>query len=167
MTSRLATDKEVDTWRDEGWVLLDGIVGSDEIDAVLGDLHSTFPTNEEYRRDPEGETERRLGRPVKRPEVFVWPDDGPGFRPEQQRWSDIFPFRARVRSTGCVSTRRSSTLPNGPSAARHQAVPDPPDGQVRGDHQLRAAHACRPQPFVVTGPGDAAVVESRGIPLSV
>ena len=95
MTSRLATDKEVDTWRDEGWVLLDGIVGSDEIDAVLGDLHNTFPTNEEYRRDPEGETERRLGRPVKRPEVFVWPEDGPGFRPDQQRWSDIFPFRGK------------------------------------------------------------------------
>ena len=25
MTSRLATDEEVDTWRDEGWVLLDSI----------------------------------------------------------------------------------------------------------------------------------------------
>ena len=43
MVSRLATDKEVDFWRTEGWVLLDGIVGTDEIDAVLNDLHETFP----------------------------------------------------------------------------------------------------------------------------
>ena len=35
MVSRRATDDEVDTWQTEGWVLLDGIVGSDEIDVVL------------------------------------------------------------------------------------------------------------------------------------
>ena len=93
MTSRRATDEEVDTWRDEGWVLLDGIVGSDEIDAVLDDLSVTFPTNQTYRRDPEGETERRLGRPPPREEPFVWPAEGPGFRPRQQLWSTTFPFR--------------------------------------------------------------------------
>ncbi len=91
-TSRRASDAEVDTWRDEGWVLLDGLVGTDEIDAVADDLYGIFPTNDQYRADPEGETERRLGRPVVHPEAFIWPDDGPGFRPEQHRWSASFPF---------------------------------------------------------------------------
>ena len=93
MVSRRATDDEVDTWQSEGWVLLDGIVGSDEIDAVLDDVYEMFPTNEGYHEDPEGETERRKGKPAKPVEPFVWPDEGPGFRPEQQRWSEVFPFR--------------------------------------------------------------------------
>jgi hypothetical protein len=93
MASRRATPEEVETWRTEGWVLLDGLIGPDEIDAVLGDVHETFPSNEAYHADPEGETLRRKGRPAARVEDFVWPDDGPGFRPEQQRWSDVFPFR--------------------------------------------------------------------------
>src|SRR5271166_6419512 len=93
MASRRATDEEVDTWRTEGWVLLEGVVGSDEIDTVLDDLYEAFPTNQGYHNDPDGETERRKGKPVRREEAFVWPDDGPGFRPEQQLWSDVFPFR--------------------------------------------------------------------------
>ena len=48
MTSRLATDDEVDTWREHGWVLLDGLVGADDIDAAAEDLHRSFPTAEEY-----------------------------------------------------------------------------------------------------------------------
>lgn len=97
MPSRLATDAEVDTWRNDGWVLLDGIVGVDEVDAVLDDLWLTYPTNQEYREDPAGETERRRGRPVLKEETFVWPEDGPGFRSEQQLWSDVFPFRGSGR----------------------------------------------------------------------
>ena len=93
MASRRATDEEVDTWRSDGWVLLENIVGSDEIDAALDDLYETFPTNEGYHNDPNGETERRKGHPARREEAFVWPDEGPGFRPEQQLWSDVFPFR--------------------------------------------------------------------------
>ncbi len=92
MASRYATAEEVSTWRSEGWVLLEGLVGTDEIDAVLDDLYQSFPTKEQYRADPEGQTLRRKGRPVPRAEEFVWPDDGPGFRPEQQRWSEVFPF---------------------------------------------------------------------------
>jgi hypothetical protein len=92
MGSRVATDAEVDTWSEEGWVLLDGLVGTDEIDAAVADLHLTFPTNEEYHADPEGVTEARLGRPVKPKEEFEWPDEGPGFRPDQHRWMAAFPF---------------------------------------------------------------------------
>ena len=34
MVARLARDDEVTTWQDEGWVVLDGLVGADEIDAA-------------------------------------------------------------------------------------------------------------------------------------
>ncbi len=93
MTSRQATDEEVDTWRTEGWVLLEGLIDPEEIDATLGDLYEIFPTIEEYHQDPDGEAERRRGRPKLRDDGFVWPEHGPGFRPEQQFWSDVFPFK--------------------------------------------------------------------------
>ena len=91
--SRRATDEEVDTWKTDGWVLIEGLVGAEEIDGVLEDVYQSVPSNDDYHRDPEGETDRRRGRPVRPPEAFVWPDDGPGFRPQQQAWADIFPFR--------------------------------------------------------------------------
>jgi hypothetical protein len=92
MASRLATDEEVEIWRTEGWVLLSGLISFDEIDAAADDLHVMFPTNEEYHADPEGVTEQRFGRPPTTTEEFVWPEDGPGFRPEQHIWQGKFPF---------------------------------------------------------------------------
>jgi hypothetical protein len=90
--SRRASEAEVTTWRETGWVLLERLVGVDEIDALSEDLRTLFPSPEEFHADPEGVTERWLGRPKQPDEVFVWPDEGPGFRPEQQRWSATFPF---------------------------------------------------------------------------
>ena len=92
MTSRRATDDEVDTWREHGWVLLDGLVGADDIDAAAEDLHRSFPTAEEYHADPEGVTRQRLGARRDPEEEYVWPAEGPGFRGEQHRWAAKFPF---------------------------------------------------------------------------
>jgi hypothetical protein len=92
MASRLATDAEVDTWRDHGWVLLDGLVGTDEIDGASDDLHRLFPTSEEYHADPEGVTRRWRGMKSDPAEEFEWPDEGPGFRGAQHRWMGPFPF---------------------------------------------------------------------------
>ena len=92
VTSRLATDAEVATWRDEGWVLLEGLVGTEEIDALADDLRGIFPSAEEHQADPEGVYEQWRGRPKEPEEAFVWPDEGPGFRPAQQRWGAAFPF---------------------------------------------------------------------------
>jgi hypothetical protein len=91
MCARQARDDEVERWRDHGWVLIEGLVGTDEIDAALDDLYEVFPTAEQYHADPEGETVRRLGKP---PEHggFVWPAEGPGFRHDQHRWQGLFPF---------------------------------------------------------------------------
>ena len=90
--SRRATDAEIETWRDEGWVLLEGLVGTDEIDATQHDLAQVFPTADEYFHDPEGVTEARRGRPAQEKEIYEWPAEGPGFRPDQQRWGSNFPF---------------------------------------------------------------------------
>ncbi|MSO78945.1 MAG: hypothetical protein EXQ79_04995 [Acidimicrobiia bacterium] len=100
MSSRLARDDEVAAWCDEGWVLLDGLIGADEIDAAAGDLAEVFPTAEQYHADPDGETERWRGRPpAPRADEYVWPAKGPGFRPEQHRWRAEFPFAG----TGALS----------------------------------------------------------------
>ncbi|HXQ44369.1 MAG TPA: hypothetical protein VN816_07000 [Acidimicrobiales bacterium] len=92
MSARQAGDDEIERWRDHGWVLLEALVGTDEIDAALADLYKVFPTAEQYHADPEGETLRRLGRPPTPTDEFVWPDEGPGFRPDQHRWQGLFPF---------------------------------------------------------------------------
>ena len=92
MTSRRARDNEIASWRDDGWVLLDELIGADEIDAATVDLVEVFPTAEQYHADPEGETERWRGRPPAPRGEYVWPEKGPGFRPEQHRWRAEFPF---------------------------------------------------------------------------
>jgi hypothetical protein len=92
MSGRLATDDEVTEWREQGWVLLEGLVGTDDIDAAAHDLHLVFPTADEYHADPEGVTDRWLGRPAASPEAYTWPPTGPGFRPQQHRWHGLFPF---------------------------------------------------------------------------
>ena len=92
MSTRRARDDEVATWRDDGWVLAEGLIGSDEIDAATADLREMYPTPEEYHADPVGETERWRGRSPAPRHAFVWPPDGPGFRPEQHRWNYEFPF---------------------------------------------------------------------------
>ena len=92
MTARLARDGEVATWNDDGWVLLEGLIGTDEIDAAAVDLPGLFPTAADYHADPEGVTEKWLGRPPETHAAFTWPEAGPGFRPEQHRWAQVFPL---------------------------------------------------------------------------
>jgi hypothetical protein len=82
----------VETWRGDGWVLSDGLVDRETIDAAVADLALVFPTAEEYHADPEGERRRWLGTPPPSREPFVWPPDGPGFRPDQHAWNRGFPF---------------------------------------------------------------------------
>lgn len=92
MASRLATDAEIDTWREDGWVLLDGLVGTDEIDDASDDLHQLFPTSKEYHADPAGVTRAWKGSATDPDEEWIWPEEGPGFRGEQHRWMAAFPY---------------------------------------------------------------------------
>jgi hypothetical protein len=97
-----AHDDHVAAWRDNGWVLIEGLVPTDEIDAATQDLHEMFPTAAEYHADPAGEQERRVGRPAEPKEIYTWPDSGPGFRPEQHRWQALFPFPLAALNRLCV-----------------------------------------------------------------
>jgi hypothetical protein len=89
---RLATEDEIETWRSDGWVVLEGLIGTDEIDAAVEDLRQVFPTAEEFHADPEGVTDAWIGRRPTRNPGYIWPADGPGFRPEQHIWQGDFPF---------------------------------------------------------------------------
>ncbi len=93
MNWRRARDGEVRAWEHDGWVLLDGLIGTGEIDAAAADLAHIFPSPEEYHADPDGVRERWLGVPPEpRAAQYVWPEKGPGFRPEQHRWRHEFPM---------------------------------------------------------------------------
>src|SRR5262249_46641182 len=50
--SRFARDDEVAAWREDGWVVLEGLIDTDLIDAALDDLHRIFPRPEEFHADP-------------------------------------------------------------------------------------------------------------------
>ena len=92
MDGRLARDDEVTAWRDDGWVVLDELVGTDTIDAAIGDVWNVFPKPEKFHDDPAryqppGKDTATLRRG--HPEM---PEHGPWFRPEQHRWGHEFPF---------------------------------------------------------------------------
>ncbi len=92
MTPRRATDAEVDTWKEHGWVLLEGLVGTEEIDDAAADVHGLFPTPEEYHADPVGAL-RQWKRALRHSaDDLRWPEDGPGFRADQHVWVTEFPF---------------------------------------------------------------------------
>jgi hypothetical protein len=92
MVGRLATDAEVAQWREQGWVLLEGLVDTADVDAAAEELPGLFPTAEDFRADPEGVTRKWKGDPIEPVEAFAWPDEGPGFRSAQHRWLTPFPF---------------------------------------------------------------------------
>jgi hypothetical protein len=92
MAGRLARDDEIESWRDDGWVLLDGLVDPAEIDRAAADLATVFPAPADYHADPDRVRAEWLGTPAPPRDAFVWPPDGPGFRPEQHRWQGPFPF---------------------------------------------------------------------------
>ena len=103
MNGRLARDDEVAAWRDDGWVLIDGLVGTDTIDAALDDVWKLFPRPERFHADPAryippGKQTAQLRRGY--PEL---PEHGPAFRPEQHRWGREFPFWASGATRSYIS----------------------------------------------------------------
>jgi hypothetical protein len=88
----LADDEEVRTWQEDGWVLVEGLIGTDDIDAAADDMYQHFPSAEAYHADPEGVTQKWLSRPRQLSDP-IWPDEGPGFRDEQHAFQGRFPFR--------------------------------------------------------------------------
>ena len=92
MGGRFAGDEEVAAWQEDGWVLLEGLVDVEEIDAAATDLRYVFPSPEKFHADPgkhrpPGRSDADLRRGY--PEM---PATGPAFRPEQHRFRGEFPF---------------------------------------------------------------------------
>jgi hypothetical protein len=92
MSGRLAREQEVAAWREDGWILLDGLIDVDEIDTAVDDLKYVFPAPEKFFSDPakyrppgRSDSELRRGYPE-------MPTTGPAFRPEQHRFRGEFPF---------------------------------------------------------------------------
>jgi hypothetical protein len=92
VNGRLARDDEVAAWQRDGWVLLEGLIATDEIDAAAADLAHVFPSAEAYHADPDGVRAQWLGHPPPPRDSYTWPEGGPGFRPEQHRWRSEFPM---------------------------------------------------------------------------
>ena len=165
---RQATDDEVKRWQEDGWVLLEGLVGTDEIDAALEDLHIVFPTAEQYHADPEGETLRRSGSAAGKDGGLRLARRGSGIPRRPTPLAELLPFpghrcaQSPRRAPGDRRFRRT-----GPGDDRPPGVPDRDIGQVHGHHQLRTTHAHRPQPLVVTGRLRGALVARRRLPLPV
>ena len=52
MGGRRARDDEVAAWRDDGWVVIEGLVDTDEVDEARADLHLLFARPERYHANP-------------------------------------------------------------------------------------------------------------------
>ena len=66
------------------------------------------------------------GTPPVRPEGFVWPDDGPGFRPEQHVWQAQFPFPGSgALNRLCVHPNDRRLRRARAADGRHRPLPNP------------------------------------------
>jgi hypothetical protein len=61
-TSRLATDDDVSAWQQHGYVLLDSLIGTEEIDAAAEALWGIYPRPEGYHADAEVRAAFSAGR---------------------------------------------------------------------------------------------------------
>ena len=122
---------------------------------TLEDLHLAVPTRRGIPRRSRGRDRAASRTPEASPvDEFPWPPARPGLPPRPAPVDrGLFPFRGPERSTDSSSIPRSSTSPPGPWAAtdlrlyQTQVI-----GQVRRHHELRAAHAHRPEPLVASRP---------------
>lgn len=87
-------EQAVRRWREHGWVLLPGLIPTDEIDAALEDVWTFHPRPEEYHgSDPSPLRDAYLGDRGQRIRIHR-PDDGtgPAFRNDQFLGRKVFPF---------------------------------------------------------------------------
>ena len=78
MGGRRARDDEVAAWRDDGWVVIEGLVDTDEIDEARADLHLLFATPERYHANPdEVRPARAIGRGAPGAAIPSCPSPGP------------------------------------------------------------------------------------------
>jgi hypothetical protein len=89
-----ATDDQVRRWRDDGWVLVPGLVPAADIDAALDDLFLVVPRPEEFHGGASDDRRADFSNgPAGEPRRHPTPTgDGPAFRAEQFLGRRHFPF---------------------------------------------------------------------------
>jgi len=92
MSGRLARDDEVEQWQRDGWVVVEGLIDTADVDAALEDVFLVFPRPEKYHADPARYTPPGRSDEDLRKGYPPLPERGPAFRPEQHRWGREFPF---------------------------------------------------------------------------
>ena len=150
-----------------GWVLIEGLVPTDDIDAAIADLarhvpdapRSTTPT-------PTASASAGSGTPPDRPEGFVWPDEGPGFRPEQHIWQAQFPFPGSGALNRLCVHPASSTSPSArcsrpTSASTRSTLSAKYAGETNYEQPM---HTDRNHSWL-PAMSDAAVLAPRDVPL--
>ena len=165
MGARRARDDEVARWREHGWVLLDGLVPVEEIDAARRRPLPAVPPGRGVPRRPRRRDPAAPGTA------------GPGRRVPVAGAGPGVPARSAPLAGGLPLPGNRGPQPSGgpslhrglrgarPRHERPPAVPGAGVGQVPGHHQLRAAHAHRPEPLVAAPRPGAAVVAPRRVPL--
>jgi hypothetical protein len=92
MEGRIARDDEVAAWKEDGWILLEGLVATGDIDAAVADLRYCFPDPEKFHADPEANWPPGRSNAVLNRGYPEMPKTGPAFRPEQHRFAKEFPY---------------------------------------------------------------------------
>ena len=166
--SRLARDDEVDAWREDGWVVLEGLIGTDEIDAAARRPGRALPGARGVPRRPRGRDRAVARPPGRRARDLHLAAGRPGLPARAAPVVEPVPparcHRAQPADRAPVDRRlRGARAGDG----RRPHLPGAGDRQVHRAHQLRAAHAHRPEPLVAARRSRAAVVPRRGVPLPV
>ena len=100
-------------------------------------------------RRPGGGDPEVAGSGAVRDDDLFWPEDGPGSARDQHQWTTEFPFPGSgTLNRLCVHPSIVDFAERALGTADIRHLPDPRHRLLLGPHQLRAAHAHRPEPLV-------------------
>ena len=86
-------DEAAQHWREHGWVLVDGLVPTADIDHAVEELWDLYPRPDEFHSGDPALRERFVGRSYNQGHKFPETDsEGAAFRPEQFLGHILFPY---------------------------------------------------------------------------
>ncbi len=88
-------DAAVEHWQEHGWVLVDGLVPTADIDHAVEELWDLYPRPEDFHGDDPTHREQFVGTSFNQGHRFPKADDeGPAFRSKQFLGHILFPYRS-------------------------------------------------------------------------
>ena len=96
---------------------------------------------------------------------FVWPETGPGFRPEQHRWRAEFPFPGPNLNRLCVQPEVVDFMTRVLQSTDLRLYQAQCSAKLRRYDELRATDAHRPEPLVAPTVKRSALVARRVVPV--